>query len=394
MRQILALSFLLFILSCSDAGRESWVENAVETAAFQYHEMARLALEREAYPRSVEENGTVHWVKSHDWTSGFFPGSLFLLYDLTGDSLFAREGQVLSAGLKVMQYDSTTHDLGFILYTSLGRAQAFQGSSEVASVLHNGAMSLASRYSERVGCIRSWDFGSWQFPVIIDNMMNLEYLFWAGKTFHDSRLTHIAAQHALTTLQHHFREDYSCFHLVNYDSLTGEVLSRETFQGHDDQSAWSRGQGWALYGFTMAYRETGDQRFLNQAIHVADWLLMHPKMPEDGIPYWDLDDPEIPDVPRDASAAAVMATGMLELSRYVPKGEQYFQAGRRILQNLSSESYLAEKNTNNFFILKHSTGNLPHQSEIDVPLNYADYYYLEALQRYIDLRETRPETAP
>ena len=187
-------------------------------------------------------------------------------------------------------------------------------------------------------------------------------------------------------MTNHFRVDNSCFHVVNYDSISGNVLSKETHQGFSASSSWSRGQGWALYGFTMMYRETKDPKYLDQAQKVAAFILNHPNLPKDKVPYWDYNAPNIPNVPRDASAAAIYASALIELSSYVKNGNYYLDADEQILINLSSPEYLAEKGENGLFILKHSTGNLPSKSEIDVPLSYADYYYLEALGRYMKVK--------
>lgn len=385
MKNFFVVLSMLFIASCGSKEEVSWVGEAIKVAGYQYKKMAEKA-PKGAYPRSVEPNDSIRWVNARDWTSGFFPGSLFYLYELTEDSSFRSLGEKFTRPLHVLEYDSSTHDLGFMIYCSYGNAFRISEDEEYAKLMLNGANSLSSRYDETTGCIRSWDFGPWQFPVIIDNMMNLEYLFWAAKHSGDKRYYNLAVDHANTTLENHFREDFSSFHVVDYDTVTGEVLSRETFQGYSDSSSWSRGQGWALYGYTMSYRETGDEEYLDHAERIAGFILNHPNLPQDKVPYWDFDAPDIPDAPRDASAAAVIASALLELSGYVENGEPYFLAAEQMLKSLSSPEYLAERGSNNFFILKHSTGFKPNNSEIDVPLNYADYYYLEGLKRYLELQ--------
>jgi unsaturated chondroitin disaccharide hydrolase len=251
-----------------------------------------------------------------------------------------------------------------------------------------------------VGCIKSWDSKPWHFPVIIDNMMNLELLLWATRTSGDSSFRNIAVTHANTTMRNHYRPDYGAFHVVDYDSATGAVLAKKTAQGFADSSAWARGQSWGLYGFTMLYRYTHDPRYLDQAEHIAHFLLTNPNLPSDKIPYWDYDAPGIPrtgqtvsspgqaPVPlRDASAAAIMASALIELSHYAKHEDArtYLDAAEQIIVSLSSNAYKATVGSNGGFLLRHSVGNLPGHTEIDVPLTYADYYFVEAMLRYREL---------
>lgn len=386
MNKLVAAVLTLWIVSC-ESPETTWTDKAIDVAAHQYERMAAQAIEKGAYPRSIEPNDSIRWANARDWTSGFVPGSMFYLYELTGDSAFLDRGIQLTEPLHVLEFDSSTHDLGFMIYCSYGNAYRLSGNEEYARLMVNGANSLASRYDSNTGCIRSWDFGPWQYPVIIDNMMNLEYLFWAAEHSGDGRFYEVATDHANTTMQNHFRDDYSSYHVVDYDTLTGEVVSQGTFQGYSDSSAWSRGQGWALYGYTMAFRESGNNKYLEHARNIADFILNHPNMPDDMVPYWDFNAPDIPAAPRDASAAAVIASALLELSGYMDGGQKYYDSAEQMLKSLSSPQYLAEKGTNKHFILKHSTGFKPNNSEIDVPLNYADYYYLEALKRYLNLQK-------
>ena len=214
-------------------------------------------------------------------------------------------------------------------------------------------------------------------------MMNLELLFNATRMSGDSTFFHIAVSHADKTLENHFREDASSFHVVDYDPETGEVLGRCTAQGYSDASAWARGQSWALYGYARAYAYTGYERYLAQAEKVAAYILG--RLPEDLVPYWDYDCPDIPDTYRDVSSAAIAASALYDL--YAQTGKQlYRDKADGILASLSSPAYRAAQGTNGGFILMHSVGSLPHGSSIDVPLNYADYYFLEALIRRRNLR--------
>lgn len=334
-------------------------------------------------PRSLNGNGELASVGPSDWCSGFFPGCLWYMYEKTGDSLWKDEAEKYTGILADQQLNSGTHDMGFKMFCSYGNGYRLTGNKEYKQILVQSAKTLITRFNPKVGCIRSWDHHSnkWKYPVIIDNLMNLELLFWATKETGDSSFCKIAEEHALTTMKNHFRADYSCYHVVDYNPETGEVISKGTHQGYADESAWARGQAWALYGYTMCYRETRNPLFLEQAKHIADFIFSNRNMPDDFIPYWDFDAPQIPNEPRDASAAAVIASALVELRCYVPgKSIDYTEKALKILDNLSAK-YRSAFGDNQGFLLAHSTGSKPHNSEVDVPLIYADYYYLEALLR-------------
>ena len=320
----------------------------------------------------------------YDWTSGFFPGSLWYVYEFTGNEDVKAKAIQFTELLNPIRKYTGTHDLGFMMNCSYGNALRLSPADTIPAVLEETADNLCSRFDEGVGCIRSWDFGHWNFPVIIDNMMNLDLLFSASKLTGNPYYKEIAIKHADTTMPNHFREDYTCWHVVSYNN-DGTVEMKETFQGKNHDSSWARGQAWAVYGYTATYRETGDRKYLDFAINIAD-MIMSKVTTEDAIPYWDYDAPVLADTPRDASAAAVTACGLLELSTFAPDGQKYFDYAEKILKSLSSEAYLAAPGENQGFVLMHSTGSLAHGSEIDVPLNYADYYYLEGLQRYMGLK--------
>lgn len=336
-------------------------------------------------PRSFE-NGELTTSGPEWWTSGFFPGTLWLIYEQTHNPKTLEMAKEYTHRIEKEQYTTNNHDIGFMMYCSYGNGLRLTKDSTYVPILVQSAKSLSTRFREKTGVIRSWDqfIDIWQYPVIIDNMMNLELLFWATKVTGDKRFYNIATTHANTTMREHFRPDYSCYHVVSYDTISGKPHAKQTNQGCADESAWARGQAWALYGYTMSYRETNDSTYLNQAINVADFLLNHPRMPKDGIPYWDFDAPDIPNVPRDASSAAIIASALLELCQYTDaeKARKYFNFAEKELELLSSDEYTAKAGENGNFILKHSVGNMPINSEIDAPLTYADYYYIEALGRY------------
>ncbi|MDB5086613.1 MAG: glucuronyl hydrolase [Mucilaginibacter sp.] len=318
------------------------------------------------------------------WCSGFYAGTLLNLYEQGHDEALLSEANRSMDSLAKEQYNTHTHDLGFMMYCSFGNAYRLNPKPEYKQILINSAKSLSTRFNPKIGCIKSWDSKPSDFLVIIDNMMNLELLFWATKETGDSSFYKIAVTHANTTMKNHYRADYSSYHVVNYSAQTGEVLHRKTAQGYADESAWARGQVWGLYGFTVMYRDTKDKKYLDQAQHIARFILNHPNLPADKIPYWDFNAPNIPGALRDASAGAIMASALLELCHYTDKKNAitYFNTAQTIIKTLSSPEYKAASGTNGGFILKHSVGHLPQKSEVDVPLTYADYYFVEAMARY------------
>lgn len=368
---------------CKKKHDPEWFKIAVKRSGEQLMKSADAYKGSNKTPRTFE-NGKVELVDPIDWTSGFFPGSLWLMYELTQNEKFKTEAKHYTNLLESVQYYKGTHDLGFILYCSYGNGFRITTDSSYRQVLLNGAKSLMTRYNPKIGLIRSWDFNKeiWQFPVIIDNMMNLEFLLWASKASGDTMMKSACMSHADKTMVNHYRLDNSCFHVVDYDTISGNPRIKQTHQGYSDNSSWSRGQAWGLYSYTMMYRETKEKKYLVQAEKIAAFILNHPRLPEDKIPYWDFDAPNIPNEPRDASAAAVIASALIELSSFVPQNKTYFETAETILKNLSSDKYLAANDKNGFFVLMHSTGNWPKNSEIDTPLNYADYYFVEALLRY------------
>ncbi|KAI9437846.1 family 88 glycosyl hydrolase [Russula earlei] len=355
------------------------------------------------FPRTIDKAGNLQLTSKYEWTSGFFPGNLWYAYEATGNDTLKQEAVKWTEKLASLQNFTEHHDLGFMLYCSYGNAYRLTGNEQYKAILVQAAKSLSTRFSTKTGTIKSWNtFKSWDgekqyyYPVIIDNMMNLELLFFASKVTGNNYYKDIAIRHALSTMQNQVRDDYSCYHVVCYDSVTGKVLAKETAQGYANNSTWARGQSWGIYGFTMVYRETGDKRFLLTAKRMADYYINNPDLPVDKVPYWDFNAndsgytpsrasyaKEIPVKYRDASAAAVTASALLELSTYLGEnGRKYKDVAITILHSLSSSAYRAKMGENGDFILKHSVGSIAHDAEIDVPLVYADYYFLEALNRY------------
>ena len=392
MKNYVAICLLsLMVSGCTktlEPSMERMVDDALNRAVEQYKYMYSVMDSiPEMLPRSVDKNGGLETSDSYFWTSGFYPGTLWYLYEYTGDEQLKEMASRMSDRVEVQKYNKDNHDVGFMINCSFGNKYRLLGDTSCIDIITTTARSLSTRYRSAVGCTRSWSHPGtlhWQFPVIIDNMMNLELLCRATEFSGDKSFYDMAISHADKTMANHFRPDYSCYHVVNYDTISGNALQKCTWQGYADESVWSRGQSWALYGYTMMYRETKQPRYLEQAKHIARFLINHPKMPQDKIPYWDFDDPGVPNVLRDASAAAIMASALLELSGYVDKatGQDYIAVAETQLKTLASDEYLAKPGENANFILKHSVGFLPQNSEVDVPLTYADYYFVEALMRY------------
>jgi uncharacterized protein YyaL (SSP411 family) len=342
-------------------------------------------------PRTISTSGELVMVAPDDWTSGFFAGSLWYLYENTQNDFWKQKAIEFTDKLEKEQFNVYDHDIGFKMYCSYGNGLRLACEPKYKAILIQSANSLSKRFNPRIGCIKSWDFKkkNWQFPVIIDNMMNLELLFWATRETKDSSYYKIAVSHADKTLQYHFRHDFSCYHVVDYDTTTLKPRKRLTFQGFADESSWARGQAWALYGYAMMYRETHDVKYLNQTREVAKFIFNNKNMPSDLVPFWDYDDPKIPNAPKDASAAAIVASALFELSTLDKMNAiKYRNLASKILVSLE-KNYRSLPGENRGFILLHSTGSLPFGLEIDVPLNYADYYYLEALTRQKGIRKSK-----
>lgn len=406
----IACAVAALVISCNNKTPE-WVGTALESSTQQLLSTADTLRDSGRFPRSIwsgwdieflaeqigpsvyakvdslrpqpsaDKLGKLRTCDVYDWTSGFFPGSLWLAYELTGDERLLADAVDYTNKMLPATFYTGTHDLGFMVGCSYGNALRLSPNDSLKTVIIRTADNLASRFNPEIGAIRSWDFGPWNFPVIIDNMMNLELLFQASKLTGDNKYKDIAIRHADKTMACHFRPDMTSYHVVSYNP-DGSIETRQTFQGRSDESAWARGQAWGVYGYTVCYRETGDKKYLEFAQKIADMIISRVKT-EDHIPLWDYDAPNLPTTPRDASAAAVTSSALFELCGYLPDGQKYFDYAESILRSLSSPEYLAEPGTNCGFILKHSTGSLAHGSEIDVPLNYADYYYLESIKRYM-----------
>jgi len=399
MKAIIYLATILTLLnSCkSDVRLDdiNEVENLIEKASAQLHNSPSLSEDTQGantriIPRSLKPSGELRLVKPKDWTSGFYPGVLWLMYDLSRDTTWKAYATAFTLLLEDEKNNARDHDIGFKMMSSYGHAYRLTGNKHYREVLIQSAKTLTTRYNNKVGCIRSWDHhkDKWQFPVIIDNMMNLELLFFAWKETNDSLFYNVANEHAQTTLKNHFRKDYSSYHVVSYDTISGDVMEKNTHQGFAHESSWARGQAWALYGYTMMYRETKNTVYLDQAENIADYIINTAQFPDDYIPYWDYHAPNITDEPKDASSAAIMASAFYELSSFsMNNGELYIRTADRIMTSLSSEKYLCKQGSNKGFLLAHSTGSKPKNSEVDVPLVYADYYFLEALKRKGNLLE-------
>ncbi|MCF0176772.1 MAG: glycoside hydrolase family 88 protein [Bacteroidales bacterium] len=341
-------------------------------------------------PRTTGKDGEAVNSDYRWWCSGFFPGSAWYAYEYTGDANLKDIALKNTLKLAGIPDNVDSHDIGFMIWCSYGNALRLTGDTSLLETIHASADKLCTRYRPGAGIIQSWNARlgkDWICPVIIDNMMNLELLMECSKLFEEPCYAEISVSHADVTMGNHFRKDNSSYHVLDYNPENGEIRHRHTEQGLADESAWARGQAWGLYGYTMMYRECGKDEYLAQAEKIADYII--PRLPEDGVCFWDFNVPEIrlgqyEMVKRDASAAAIVASALTELASYVEdaiKSEGYLAVAEKIVRTLASDEYLAKAGENNGFILKHGVGHYRNDSEVDVPLTYADYYFLEAVIR-------------
>ncbi|OJV88670.1 MAG: glucuronyl hydrolase [Bacteroidia bacterium 44-10] len=390
-------AFVLVLVSCGTGTKEknNFIRENIDFAVDQIGREIEVieASDKFLNPVTIQQDGSVYYCGYADWRSGFFPGSVWYLYELTGDEYYHPLAHKYSKAIEEAKNLTWHHDVGFMIYCSFGNGLRLTGDPEYKEIIIQAAKSLSTRFRPVAGILQSWDVErgwqserGWECPVIIDNMMNLELLFEATKLSGDPSFREIAVSHADRTLAEQFRPDGSTFHVIDYSMEDGSVRNRHTAQGYAHESTWSRGQAWAIYGFTLCYRETGDRKYIDMALKAFDFMRNHKDMPEDLIPYWDMDAPDIPNAYRDASAAAVIASALYEISTMdVDNPRQYKEYADQMMQSLASPSYRAEPGTNGHFLLMHSVGSIPHNNEIDVPLNYADYYFLEALKRKRDI---------
>lgn len=344
-------------------------------------------------PRNImadEQHWNCRKATKEEWCAGFWPGVLWYDYEYTKDKQVLEEAENFTHSLKFLSHiPAYDHDLGFLVFCSYGNGYRLTKNPAYKQVILDTADTLATLFNPIVGTILSWprevEPRNWPHNTIMDNMINLEMLFWAAKNGGNPYLYDIAVSHADKTMKSQFRPDYTSYHVAVYDTITGNLIKGVTHQGYADSTMWARGQAWAIYGYTVVYRETKDPKYLDFAQKVTDVYL--DRLPEDKVPYWDFDDPSIPNAPRDASAGAVVASALLELSTYLPNGtgKRYKDAAIEMLTSLSSDSYQSGESKPSFLL--HSVGHWPNHSEIDASIIYADYYYIEALLRLKRLQE-------
>ena len=395
---------LLLMVGCADNSNQTNnknfnVDKQLEYCVEQYSKALELIPEEGAIPRNIAP-GSKEWryVNYKDWTSGFWPGELWYLYEFTKNKKIEKEAEKFTSYLKPLSVTpALDHDLGFQVFNSYGNGYRLTQNKSYKDVILKTADTLATLFNPKVGTILSWprEVPNMEWPqhnTIMDNMINLELLFWASKNGGDKSLYDMAVSHADVTMENHFRPDYTSYHVVVYNKETGEKIKGVTHQGYSDNSMWARGQSWAIYGYTMVYRETKDLKYLDFVKKVTQVYL--DRLPKDLIPYWDFDDPKIPNTKRDASAAAVVASSLLELSTYVDDVElskYYFDKAELMLIELTNHYQSGDVNS---ACLLHSTGHAPAGSEIDYSIIYADYYYVEALLRLKKLKEGKDLLAP
>jgi len=401
---LVAIGFSLSVFALSSCGinndEDAFVKENVQFADQQTRLMLASTGEPNGknYPRTIGRDGKLKTTSIHDWTPGFFPGSLWYLYELTNDEYWREQAERWTYPMEQQKTFTANHDIGFMMYCSYGQAERLASKPGYKDILIESANSLCTRFDENVQAIESWNYrkawngNEWFYPVIIDNMMNLDLLFYASRVTGDRKYYDVAVAHANTTLKYHFREDHSSYHVVDYDTITGLPLHQQTCQGYSDNSTWSRGQAWAVYGYTLMYRETKDEAYLQAAKNFANYYLKN--IPEDLVPAWDFNIGQEGFVPdgdsyavgreeyiKDASASAIVCSALFELGELANVPE-YTDMAVKMLKSLASPAYRALLGENANFIIMHCTGSYPHKVEIDVPLVYADYYFLEALTRY------------
>ncbi|GAA4805155.1 glycoside hydrolase family 88 protein [Olivibacter ginsenosidimutans] len=361
------------------------IDQRFKHAASQYKLMME-DLPKDKLPKTfVKKSNYLETSKPDWWTSGFYPGTLWYLYEETKDSVLLKEARRAMKLLEKQQSNKQSADLGAIIYNSFGTAMKIDPQLTYQKTLLASAKTLMKRYSSKVKAIRSWDTrqNDKEFVVVIDHLMNLELLFWASHATGDSSYYKVAINEAETIWKNHIRPDYSSCQIVTFDTKTGKLKNKRNGQGYSDESTWSRGEAWALYGFTVLYRETQHPEYLKRAEHIADFIVNHPNLPKDKIPYWDFNAPDIPNTYHDASAGAIMAAALLELSGYSQhNAKSYFKTGETMLETLASPAYTALLGAEGGFVLMHGAGYIPVMAEVDVPLPYADFYYIQALKRY------------
>lgn len=388
-----------------------FIKKSFEASEKQYKYLAKEADKLRNFPRTINKKGELVVTSEWDWTGGFFPGSLWYIYNKTGDEGIKNEAIKWTEALEKAKNLDQHHDIGFVMYCSYGNAIKYLKDPKKVEayedIIIHSANTALKRYNPKVGLIKSWNKKkswdgktTWQYPVIIDNMLNLEMLCYVSDITGDPKFRNVAISHATKTMQNHFRPDHSTYHVVDYDE-NGKAIHRQTNQGYADNSTWARGQAWAIYGFTMMYKETKKKEFLETAKAAASFYMNHKNLPKDKIPYWDFNAQQegyksdldfaylkLDYIPRDASAAAVVASALVDLSTFTTGKESssYLDFAKSTLKTLSGPAYFADYGTNGGFLLKHSVGSIPHNSEIDVPLAYADYYYLEGLTRLSELK--------
>lgn len=409
---IIATASAVFFISMMPSKQSFEIDPVFQKAEKQYQYLAKDADVMKKFPRTTNKSGQLVGTDEWDWTGGFFPGSLWYIYHQTGNAETLAEAIKWTEALEKAKNLDQHHDIGFVMYCSYGNALKYLKDpakiKEYQDIIIHSSNTALKRFDPKVGVIKSWNEKKswdgktlWKYPVIIDNMMNLEMLCYTSDLTGDPKYKQVAIAHADQTMKNHFRKDYSTYHVVDYDA-SGKAIHQQTNQGYADNSTWSRGQAWAIYGFTLMYRETKNPAYLKTAQQAAKFYINHPNLPSDKIPYWDFNAKQsgyqsdvdfssrnLDYIPRDASAAAIVASALVELAGFSKgKDKQLFlNFAKQTLETLASPAYFADYGTNAGFLLKHSVGSLPHNSEIDVPLTYADYYFLEGLTRLKELKK-------
>ncbi len=368
---------------------DSKVDHALNFARQQLKKtIASLSNDTNQFPEEAILGEDLTWKTKNlnGWGSGYFPGMLWYMYEDTTDDFWKQKAQAWTISLENEKGNINHHDIGLIIGCSFGHAYRLTNDSYYRQVVVEAANSLARRFNPAVGCTRSWGKidNDKTFTVIIDNMVCTELLFMGAKLGGQKQWYDMAVSHALKTMKNHIRSDSSTYHVVEYDPVKGGVIQKRSHQGFAEESCWARGQAWAIYGFTTTFRETGDEPFLKTAQKTADYFIDN--LPKDHIPYWDFRLPDIQKAKRDTSAAAIAASGMLELST-LTKDEQaskkYFDTACSILNALCCAPYLAEGTKSPAILLQMTYGVKDATNDkIIGSWIWGDYYFVEAMMRY------------
>lgn len=381
----LLVIILFFNLSLSANELDSLVDNAIKISLIKLENSVVDVADSTLFPTYATEELVWKLKGSDDWTSGFYPGCLWYAYELSGNEKFEKWARQWTASIEHEKFNMETHDLGFRFMCTFANGLRLGNNSEYddyKDIILTAASSLSKRYNRKIKCLSSnWDMLEIEnsFPVVIDIMANLNILFWAAENGGTKYYKDYALNHARKTYRDFVRSDGGTYHIVRYNKENAEIINKGTLQGDGDETTWSRGHAWMVYGLVETYAYTGEKDILNMAIKMSDYFIEH--LPDDQVSIWDFQS-EIDY--RDVSASSIVTSALFRLANQVEGKdlkEKYSAQAAGMLTSLCKPPYFIE-NINSNCILDHSVQYLPINSNVDVPAIFADYYFLEALVRY------------